>query len=620
MRKFSFSEIANLPETAGVFCFLNETNKTVFTGVAENLNQEISRLLIEKDLFRSEIKQIEIKLSDEKNLISLFAGIVRERKPIYNFDLSEQRHFPHFKITNEKFPRLLVTRKIENDGAEYFGAFLPETGVRLLLDFLNRIFRWRSCTVNINGDFPVPCTMFYEKRCVAPCVASLCDKQGYDEIINLIKLFLRDEREEFLRVLYQKINFAAAKLDFETAGGYRDILQSAEAFWEKKESQFRLEPAVDSFEVIEKEGKIFVYLVSQRGRKILGRRAFVINRKDVFSAQDALSQVVWQMYEFYTPKEIRVSTDFSSRQLLTKVLSLREERKLKTFAVNENNQKITTERALTRTKFEFDFRRIEAPKSFAEIQDEFKVELGLKQTVKRIEAFDVAHISGTGFVAGKSVWESGKFLVNEYEFWFLDEKSELKALEKGIAQRFRDEKKLPDLILIDGGKSQLNAALKAVENLSDRQFSIIAAVKPRKKHAEISHFITESSSIIKMKTESKVFQMLVHLRDEAHRFANSVHRRRRDTAHFYETAALLPSINEKDRRFLLQKYGSLKKIKSANTEDFVQYVGFGKAREICKDLLKKDKGQKIEPLIVPIRFDEESGDARDLQPISNTRI
>lgn len=616
MLKFSVSEIEKLPDNTGVFCCLNETNQTIYVGVVENFKQEMSRLFVNKDVLRAETEQIELIISDKENLIKVFAETIRARNPIYNFNLSEQRHFPHFKITNEKFPRLRITRKIENDRAEYFGAFLPETGARLLLDFLNRTFRLRSCTIKIDGDFPVPCTQHYEKRCVAPCVESLCDKPQYDEIVKLTKLFLADERENLEAFLARKIETAAGDLNFETAGIERDFLQNIQNFWSKKQSHYWLAGAVDSFAIDEKDGKSYVYLVSQRGRKVLGKRVFVFEKTESFNAVDVLSQIIWQIYEYYAPKEIRVSADFLSRKFLAKVLSLRNKRQIK-INVAGSNRKITTERAFGRTKFEFDFRQIKPLKNFTETQNELAAEFALKRKPKRIEAFDVAHISGTDFVAAKSVWEDGKFLIDEYRFWLLAEKSELEALEKGIVESFAEKKRSPDLILIDGGKTHLNAALKAVRHLKNRRFHIFSAVKPARKHNEISHFITENGAVIKMKPESETFQTLVRLRDEVHDLANSIHRRRRDTSHFYELAALLPSINEKERRRLLQNYGSLKQLKSAGKADLAKFFGAKKAEIAFGEL--RTKSEKVEPLIVPIRFDEENGDARDLQPIQSAQ-
>lgn len=405
-------------------------------------------------------------------------------------------------------------------------------------------------------------------------------------------------------------------MDFETAGNWRDFLQNVQGVWSKKDWNYWLDDAVDNFTTEEKDGKVFVYIVSQRGRKVLGKRVFVFEKKENFDVADVLSQIIWQFYEFYAPKEIRASIDFQNRKILAKVLSRRTNRNVKINVVG-NNPKITAGRAFGRMKFEFDFRQIKPVKDFVEIQRELAVEFGLKRKPKRIEAFDVAHISGTDFVAAKAVCENGKFLTNEYEFWLLTETGELESLDAGIRNRFRTPKNLPGLILIDGGKSQLNAALKAVEKLKNRKFSFVAAVKPPGRHDEISHFITENGGVVKMRAESETLQTLVRLRDEVHVLANSVHRRRRDTAHFYELAALLPSISEKERRFLLQKYGSLKQLKSARKADLTNIFGDAKAEIAFNELQKK--GEKIEPLIVPIRFDDENGDAGDLQPILRTR-
>ncbi len=186
MNQFSPSVIKNLPEEKGIFCFLNKGGKTVFVGAAENIKDEASRILSEKKSLAGEVHRSEIINRREKDLIKIYAQIVRQKKPLYNLNLGEQKLFPFFKITREEYPRLLITRKIQSDNAEYFGAFLPETKSRFLLDFLIKTFRLRGCSLEINGDFPVPCTQFYEKKCVAPCVESLCNKTAYDQRVKLL--------------------------------------------------------------------------------------------------------------------------------------------------------------------------------------------------------------------------------------------------------------------------------------------------------------------------------------------------------------------------------------------------------------------------------------------------
>jgi len=619
MNQFPTCAIETLPEENGVFVFLNESGKTIFVGVAENIRAEISRILSEKNLLTEQVRKIEVLNSREKDLIKLYARTVCQKKPFYNLNLSRQSLFPFLKITREKYPRLLITRKILNDNAEYFGAFLPETKSRFLLDFLIKTFRLRSCAIEIEGNFPVPCTQFYEKKCVAPCVESLCEKAAYDERVNLLRIFLANDREEFEKFVRQKIDLATDVLDFETAARRRDLLESVRTIWQTKEMNLRLEDAVDTFEIEERVGRVFVFLISQRGRKILGQRAFVFSKIDELSAPEFLSQILWQIYEFYVPKEIRVPTDFADRKFLSKILSNRANHSTKINIVAKETSKKTTASAFVRTKFEYDFNKIKPELNLLETQEKLKITFGLSGKVRRIEAFDVAHISGTNFVAAKTVWENGKFLANEYEFWLLNEKNELSALKKGIALRIEKDKIFPDLFLIDGGKPQLSAALKVLDQVNSQKFSVIAVVKPPDKHNDVSHFINENGKTIFMKADSGAFQTLVRLRDEVHNLSNRVHRLRRDSTHFYELANVLPSLNENERRNLLQTFGSLRKLKAAERVKLEKILGSERGSAAFFDL-QNLSDSKIEPLIVPIRFTDENGNAEDLQPLSGVNL
>ena len=619
MTKNLLSQIETLPDCEGVFCLYDEQKKPLYIGVAQNIREKVDKILSDKNSFlkESKIARIEFEKSSNTDLINLFTKTIRRKKPLFNISLAEQKLYPHLKITREKFPRLLVTRRIETDKAEYFGAFLPETGVRFLLDFLNRTFRLRSCTITIDGSFPLPCTQFYEKRCVAPCVENICDEAEYDEFVKLTRLFLQNKRENLESYLLGQTESAADVLDFEKAVFWRDILLNVQKTWDDKNLQLWLSDAVDSFEVEEKNGFIFLYVVTQRGRKILGKRVFVFESLRGFTPEFILSQTLWQFYQFHAPKEIRAATDFPNRQFLAEVLSRRENRKIKINVIKPGEKKITTERAFGRTRFEFDLRQIKPQLDYRTIQNELKKEFDLKALPKRIEVFDAAHISGTDSVAAKVVWEDGRFLVDENEYWLLDEKSELEMLAKGIEKSYRENSRLPDLVLVDGGKLQLNAALNVLKKLNKRKFSVIAAVKPPLRHNEVSHFISELGKTFPMKPESEAMQLLVRLRDEAHDLANRTHRTQRDTTHFYELANLLPFLNEEERSRLLQKFGSIKKIKQAVQKDLIELFDTKRSDKILLELNKTytKKTVKIKPLIVPIRFDEPNGDAGDLQPL-----
>lgn len=617
-----YKMLEKLPESEGVFCLKGAEKQTLFVGAASNLRKTLSEIFspaeqVSQTSFQKQTSGIEILQGGD--LIKLFAQTLRLQKPVFNASLAGENLYPYLKITREDFPRLLVTRKIADDDADYFGAFLPATGVRFWLEFLNRTFRLRTCDIAIDGNFPSPCTQFYVKRCVAPCVESLCDRKDYLEMVELVRLFLQNEREKFAKTLAEKIEAAAENLEFEKAGAWRDLLQSTNEVFSKKDWQLWLTDAVDTFEIEEKARQVLVYLVTQRGRRTLGKKVFVFEKK--LSGKEILADVIWQLYEFHAPREIRVPFDFPNRKLLAEVLSRRENRPVKfTIIRGESNERKTSLQALKRARFDFDFRQIKPPVKTEDVLRELKNLLAISQEPRKIEAFDVAHISGKDFTAAKAVWKNGKFLTHENEFWLLDETSELESLEKALGERFfrSNEQAFPDLLLIDGGKSQLQAALKALSFLKNRRFAIIGAVKPPRRHNEVSHFILENGETIKFSNESEAMRVLLRLRDEAHELANKVHRQRREASHFYELAKILPSLNEGERRHLLQKFGSLKKLSQASGEELEKFVDASRLEIVLKDL--KANGENIfsnvNPLIVPIRFDDPNGDAKDLQPLS----
>jgi excinuclease ABC subunit C len=543
-----------------------------------------------------------------------------KKKSENTFSLSRQRLYPHFKLTRERFPRLLATRQIANDGAEYFGAFLPETGVRFLIDFLNKIFRLRTCDIDIDGSFDVPCTQFYRQRCVAPCVENLCDEAEYADRVELVRLFLRRETIELEKVYRRKIEAAAESFEFERAAELRDEWHAIEKNFAAKDWNFWLTDAVDTFEITETESEFFVYLVTMRGRKSLGKRTFVFEKDGAREA--VLPAILPEFYRFHAPREIRVPDDFNDRLALADELSRRFNRKIKITVARAAEPKIMTDRALGRTKYEHEFRQLRRAKSFGEIASELKTIFGLLKTPARIEGFDVAHISGSDFVAAKSVWQNGKFAGKEYSFWLSGEASELATLRKFIEFRFADRAEdFPDLILIDGGRAHLQAALKVAEKLEIRKFTIISAVKPPRQHGEIAYFLTESGERIIFDAASEAHRVLQTLRDEAHNLSNEVHRQRREMSHFYELAAILPSVGESERRALLKNTGSLKNILALNERALTGLVAPQKADVIYRDLQNYRAGfsGRLEPLIVPLRYTDENGDAQDLRPLASYR-
>ena len=521
--------------------------------------------------------------------------------------------YPHIKLTQEAFPRALATRILKDDGDEYFGAFLSRTSVRIHIDLLNRTFRLRSCTIAIDGTFPVPCTQYYAKRCVAPCVSSLCDSRRYSEIVDLVRLFLRNDRELFRAAITKKIERTAADLDFEAAGFFRDIHQSAERSWSNARWQVWLDDCVDTFELQEDNRGGSVILITQRRRRALGEIVFNFPPSRDIPATQALADVITQFYQFHLPREIRVSHDFDGRTRLAKRLGSRFGKAIKIIVATNSVRRITTDRALDRTKERLSLQALASKPNADQIKRDLVRVFQLNAKPSRIEAFDAAHISATGFAGGVAVWKDGKDLPDEYEHWLSDRDSELETLRVFIADRISRTK--PDLIVIDGGRSQLKAGVDAVREMTGPP-RVIAAVKPKGKHTSISHFLTNDGRRVEFDSHAAAFQLLQRLRDEAHDLANATHRLGRDMMYFYELAAIFPSLNERQRQELMREVGSISGTIDLDEEFFLKRFGKTNAKIILRDLAAfRDGDVRYQPLIVPIRYVETGGAAEDLIPI-----
>jgi excinuclease ABC subunit C len=535
----------------------------------------------------------------------------------YQFSIAGQSVYPHIKLTREPFPRMLVTRRIEQDNAEYFGAFLNKTNVRILIDLLNRTFRLRSCFIDIDGGFPVPCVQYYRRRCVAPCVESLCGPAAYARIVELVRIFLVNDRDLLREELGRRIFESAGAEDYETAAFLRDIRQAAEAFWANPRYQIWLDDAVDTFELGETGRSIEVFLVTSRARRTLGRKVFSFERVEGVDPASAIGDVISQFYHYHLPREIRVYRDFARRRDIARELSARFGKKVRISLVSEETRRMTADRALRQTRSNFDIEMARGISSADALAEELAETFGLAGPPRRIEAFDVAHLSGTRSVAAKAIWNDGRFLKNENEFWFSDLSSEPEALEEFIRRQFDGSRKTPDLLLIDGGKGQLNAAMRGLGDLAGARPAVIAAVKPPRQHSQISHFITDSGSIIPFSADSDAQSLLQVLRDEAHELANYVHRARREMAYYYEPASILPSINEAGRQKLLSRSGSVQRLLNLRESDLAGLFDPPTTEAVLADIegYNRDGAGAVEPLVVPIRFDAQNGDAEDLRPI-----
>ncbi len=535
----------------------------------------------------------------------------------YKFSLAGKPLYPHIKITPEKFPRLLATRLIENDGAEYFGAFLNRTNARLLIDFLNRTFRLRSCDIAIDGSFNYPCTQYHKRRCVAPCTRDLCSEPEYNERVEWVRMFLANDRGGLAWGLQTRVAAAANDLDFETAARLRDLLNDVEAYWKDESHGVWVDRATDTFYTRSSAGIIDILLVTQRGRRILGERVFTF-KGEASAEPQAISDVIRQFYVVHAPKEIRVSVDLPDRAELERVLSAIAGRKVPIRLVKEGDRRVATQTAITRSSAELDITRLDPKPTPRQLMSELRKVLSLDRSVRSITAIDVSHISGTGVVAAAVTWEDGAFLPLEYVYRSY-EASELAAIASLAVERVAHRGRVGELLLIDGGAPQLAAVIKA---LGRSDVSIAAAVKPPKRHSEISHFLMDNGTRIENDPGLRAFQLLKNIRDEVHAFANAVHRDVREFADFYRLAAIMPSISESSRQMLVRKLGSQAKVLSARDQRLTEILGPVDAVAAQADIRRFIDGtaRVILPLVVPTRLQEAGSAADDLRPIERRSI
>ena len=531
------------------------------------------------------------------------------------FSIAGTPLYPHIKLTRELFPRVLITRITENDNAEYFGAFLNRTNARILIDRLNVLFRLRSCEIEIDESFNYPCTMHYKGRCVAPCVADLCGESEYGMLVGLVRSFLKDDREALREAIAAKIEAASHVLDYEAAAKWRDVLAGVEAYWADTQHSVFQDGISDTIHAEESERGLDIFLISQKGRRVLGTRTFSFKGATMADAPEAISELLPQFYRFHAPKQIRVPVVLPNRRELETELSSRAGRPVKIVRVAESDRTVTAARAAARTAGELEIERMRIVASAPELFAEMKRTFGPRRTPKKIIAIDVSHISGQDQVAAAVGWKNGRMDPASSRTGVSSASGELEALRefvRAIVAEIADAENT--LILIDGGRPQLAAAMS---NERPANVSMIAAVKPRQDHEKISHFITENDLCVDFDMGLQSHLLLLRLRDEAHDLANAVHRDTRDLDNFYRVAEILPSVTETERRRLLVDTGSIGGVLRASAQRLIDILGRERAAIADRDLARYRARDfvPIRPLVIPSRLQAENGAAEDLRPI-----
>ena len=437
-------------------------------------------------------------------------------------------NYPFLKLTfDEKFPRLLITRRPENKLPEQniYGAFLPTGMVRRMLDLLARSFRLHPCELDIQGDFDAPCPEYFLHRCLAPCVERICDRAAYLESVEIVHLILSNQPELALKKIDRKIRLLAGAMEYERAAEWRDTLLTIDEIASNAKWQIDVSTMNDVITLSREKDYTQIHLTTLRRGKSVGRLSFQTDNDE--SEEKIIVDFIRSFYQFYAPKQIFVPRDFPGRKILQDKLSADFNRKIKILAQSPDNLPPSVAKTQTLAPHAFNYKKGQSTAGKTELLAEIKSIFGLRELPRRIECFDVAHLAGKEIVAARVIAVDGVLQSEDGLVWEFENLSETAALAAAVRERRRllpDKKDIPDLLIVDGAKPQINAVKKVLEEFDLKNIIVTGAVKPPKAHNHISHFLTAENTRIEFDRRSKAMNFLQSIRDAAHTLANETHR------------------------------------------------------------------------------------------------
>ena len=598
-------KIENLPGSPGVYLYRDSSGKIVYVGKAKSLRNRVRSYFQEgrpldpkTDRLVSEVADIECIVTDsEVEALILESTLVKKNQPRYNVNLKDDKSFPYLKLTvNEPYPRIFITRRIKRDGALYFGPFLPASYARQTIKLINKYFKLRTCNLEIDGSLPRPCLDYQMKRCLGPCVAGLCSREQYGRAVEDVKLLLSGKSEELIRQLESRMNEASEQLRYEAAALYRDWIAMVRDMSERQKMILAGQDDSDLFGYFQEGSRLALQVFAMRGGRIVGRREFYWEDLISFEPSEFFSAALKQYYlqDTFTPVEIYIPADIEDAEVLESWLSERRGRRVHIRSPKRGLKSGLLDLVMRNARMSFETRfRVLKPKG-AELLAPLQEILHLGALPRRVETFDVSHIQGADTVASMVVCENGEMKRSAYRKFKIESvkgPDDFASMREAVHRHYEnvleeDEASLPDLVLIDGGKGQLSAAGEALEDLGLERLPVAAIAKKE----EIIFVRGREDEPIRLPGESPLLQLFQTMRDEAHRFAVTYHRKRRELRDFDSELLDIPGIGEVRRKVLLRAFGSLERVRSANFEELAPYVGPKAAEQIIEYFRRPQTG------------------------------
>lgn len=577
-------KLRRLPKAPGCYLFRNAEQEMLYVGKAINLKSRVKSYFQSSGQLSNRVARMVARIADldwivvdsELEALILECNLIKQHRPIYNVRLRDDKSYPYIVITKEAFPRVLLTRRLRKDGSRYFGPYSNAGAVRETLQLLHKVFRLIPCGKSWSGEaVQRPCLYYHLGRCMAPC-AGIADQKEYSETIRNVTLFLEGKQNDLTERLTHEMQTAVEQLDFESAARLRDSIQSIEAVLERQKVVASSELDQDVIAVVKDTRGAAVQMFYVRGGKLIGQKQFLLDGAADANSSHAVEEFIKRYYTDAPeiPNEVLLPVEIEEKKIIATWLK-QKRGKAVNIIVPRGGEKLklvemaalNADLALQQMQQEEMAREEWAASAANELEEVLK----LSSAPFRIECYDISNIQGTAPVASMVVFEGGQENKNEYRRFKIkynpESPDDFAMMREAILRRlraYRDGKAnfstLPDLIVIDGGRGQLSAAIQAMDEIG---ISIPTIGLAKKKE----HIILRNQpEPIELPLASPALTLLRRLRDEAHRFALSYHRKLRDKRMLASPLDEIPGIGPRRRRLLLRNFGSVEAIRRASVE------------------------------------------------------
>ncbi|MEP7352819.1 MAG: excinuclease ABC subunit UvrC [Acidobacteriota bacterium] len=585
-----------LPALPGVYLYKDAHGTVLYVGKAKNLRNRVRSYFNDDRLADTKTgslihaaSQIDyIHVDNEKEALALENNLIKQWKPRFNILLRDDKTYPYIKLTGEKFPRVYVTRRLRKDGSTYYGPYFPGNLAHRLVHFIHRHFKVPSCKIDFSRKHTHPCLEYHIHRCLGPCVEGLVTDERYAQAARDVRTFLEGRHKDLSAELHRRIEQASAFMKYEEAAGLHDLLRTVEEMGEKQKMASAGNDDTDIFAYYAEPPQVAVNLFHLRGGHIVDRREFFWEDQHSFNPEELFSALLKQLYlnEPYVPATIHVPVEFEERDALEELLSELRNRKVEIHTPQRGQKKAMLALVESNARHSFEQRfRVLKPSSEA-IQGALADALNLEKAPRRIECFDISHIQGTDKVASMVVWEGDRMKKSDYRKFIIrtvEGNDDFASMREVITRRFKrlqeeqtPREQWPDLVIVDGGLGQLHAAAGALEDLgiTDQPLASIA------KREEWIYVYGQEDEPVVLDKFSPVLHLVQTIRDEAHRFAITFHRTKRNESRLRSELSLIPGIGEKTAMKLLKTVGSLERVRQSSEEELAVIVGRAAARRL----------------------------------------